>query len=434
MVKTLPYKRFVLPNKLTILFYPMKAVLTAFAVLYVRVGAIYEKQNERGVSHFTEHAALLGTKKYPSPLEISQVEENIGARFDGETNRFGTQYWIRLPHTNIDNGIELLHQLVFEPLLNEEAIFKERSVVLSEFNDYWHNPDRRFEHEVWRRRFKQEEHPYSYRAVGIPQTIQQFNKKSVLSWREKYYHPANMVLSIAGNLKDKEVSRVIETKFRKEKKGTKAKEPKFSPNDYSGFSISFQEEVRPQIRFSLTFPAFGWRQFPRRKELEIRLLNHIFGGGPASRLFQRLREKERFVYRTGSAVNLHPWMGVFEIWGSVPIEKLIPAMEAVREEIDKLVKSGVSEQEMRQAKNFLSAWTLMKFDNPESIAYFFASEEFNEEEIWLPEKYIEEAEKIKKGEVNDLAKKIFDYSKFNIGLLGKIPSKTLKELEKIFKN
>lgn len=428
-----PYQRFILPNGLTVLLYPIEKVYSIFAVLDVRVGAVYEKQEERGISHFAEHVVFLGTKKYPSSLKISQREENIGAKLDGLTDKLVTQYWMKLPSLNMEKGLNLLHQIVFEPLLNEKDIFKEREVVLSEFNDFWHDPNRKFGHETWRKRFKQEEHPYSYRSLGIPSTIQQLDKELVVSWRNKYYHPKNMILSIAGNLESNDaIRKIIAKTFGKEPAGTKAEELKFDSHDYSNFSLYYQEEPRPQIKFILTFPAFGWRQVPRRSRLAMRLLHHVFGGGPASRLFQRLREKERFVYRVGSDFGFYPWMGDFEIWGSVPIEKLVLAMKAIREEIDRLVKEGVDEKEVKQTKSFLSASTLMGFDNPESIAYYFASQEFNQEGIWLPERYIEEVEKITKDEVNDLAKKIFDYSRINISLLGKVAPETIKQVEKVF--
>jgi len=73
-----------------------------------------------------------------------------------------------------------------------------------------------------------------------------------------------------------------------------------------------------------------------------------------------------------------------------------------------------------------------RFDNPEGIAYFLASQEFDEEEIWLPERYLNEAQKIAREEINGLVKEIFNYSKVNICLLGKIPPEILKEVEKIY--
>jgi len=434
MQRVHPFERIILPNGLTVLAYQMKDVMSAFAALYVRVGAVYEKGSERGISHFTEHAALLGTKKYPSPLEISQTTQNLGATYDGWTDRFSTLYWVKLPHTNLKTGIDFLGQLVFEPLLNEESILKEKTVVLSEFNDFWQDPERRFEHETWRKRFKAKEHPYSYRSLGIPETIRAFDKKAVVDLRHKYYHPANMILSLAGNFEAEKLVPSIEKAFGKEKAGKKSKEPKFASDDYSPFSLYFQKEPRDQIYFILSFPAFGWREVKRKERLTLRLLNHILGVGPASRLFQRIREKERLVYRVSSNVILHPWMGALEIWGTVPKDKLLATMRIVMQEVENVTKFGVKRKEITLAKNFISASTLMRFDNPEAIAYFFGDQEFNEEEIWPPERYISEAEKITKGEIDALAKKIFDYKRVNINLLGNIPQKALTQIENLFRS
>jgi len=429
----LPYHKFRLSNGLTVLLHPMNSVRSVFAVLYVKVGAIYEKENERGISHFVEHAAFLGTKKYPSPLAISLSKENLGARLDGETNRFSTQYWTRLPWVNVAKSIELLRQIIFEPILDEKAILEEKNIVLSEFNDFWHNPDRRFSYEFWRRRFKQKDHPYGWRAIGVPETIETFNKKQVVKWRERYYCPANMILSVAGDLEKEKIRKLVESNFATEKGGVKASEPMFDPDGYSDFTLYHQEEDRPQIKFEISFPAFGWRQASRRKRAALGLLNHVFGGGAASRLFQRLREKEKFVYSVGSDVNLHhSWLGNLGILGSVPIEKIVLSMRAMKEEIDLLVKNGVSEKELGVAKNFAAASSLMSFDSPENIAYYLGSQEFDGEEIWLPDKYNEEGMKITKNEIDDLTREIFNYQKMNIGLLGKIPPETLEGIKSTF--
>jgi len=433
MAKKHPYKEIVLPNKLKVLLYPIESVMSVHLVLFARVGAVYEKVGERGISHFTEHVAFLGTKKYPSPLALSQAAQKFGARLNASTSRFNTLYWVSLPYTNVADGIDLLYQSVFEPLIKDADINKEKGVILSEYNDFWHNPDRRFNHESWRKRFRQREHPYSYRALGIPKTIKSFEKKDILSWRQKYYHPANILLSVTGNINENQIIKIIEKSFGKKRAGLKRKEPKFNTDDYSSFSTFIQKEKRPQIKFIISFPAFGRKEVARRKRIQLGFLNRIFGVGWASRLFQRLREKERLVYRVGSEAILHTWMGTFEIWGSVPVEKLLPAMKILREEIDKLAKNGVTQKEMGLSRNQMNAYTLMRFDNPESIAYFFGYQVFNEEEVWFPEDYIREFKKITKGQLDKLAKEIINYSKVNISLMGDIPQKKIKEVEQIFK-
>jgi len=428
------YKEIILPNKLKILLYQMDSVLSAHAVLFVRAGAVYEKGEERGISHFTEHMGFLGTRKHISSLAISQEGQKIGAQYNAWTNKTNTRYWVGLPYTNIKEGLDFLHQLTIDSLIREDQIEKEKGVILSEFNDFWHNPNRKFYHESWRKRFKTKEHPYSYRPLGIPETIKAIEKEDIISWRKKYYNPANMILSLAGNIKEKILLESIKDNFAKIDEGIKRKEPKFSTKDYSSFSLYHQKEDRPQITFSISFPLFGWKEIERIKNLETAFLNDIFGLGFSSRLFQRIREKERLVYRISSYINLNAWMGAFIIEGSVPIEKLIPAMQAIREEIDKLVKNGVTDKEINLSRNYINSSTLMKFDDPETIVYFFGDQVFKDKKVWYPETYIEKVKKIKKAELNELAKNIFDYSKTNISLMGKITNKTLEEVKDIFKH
>jgi len=410
----------------------MESVLSVHLVAFVRVGAVYEKPKERGITHFTEHMPFLGTRKFQTPLALSQQELKIGAKHNGWTDRFSTRYFVILPYTNIAKGVDLLYQLVFNPLIKESDVEKEKGVILSEFNDFWNNPDQRFNHETWRKRFKKEEHPYSYRAVGIPQTINSITQKDILSWREKYYNPSNMILSIVGKFDENKTLKIIENSFGKEKAGLKAKEPKFNTKDYSNFLLFHQKESREQIKFFISFPAFGWKEIERPEKVQLHLLNHILGEESASRLFQTLREKERLVYRIGSNIHLHTWMGALEIWGSVPDKKLLRAMKLIKQEINKLKKYGVSQKEIELSRNYINAITLMRFDNPESITYYFGYQAFDEEKIWYPEDYMKVAAKITKKELDELAKEIFDFKKVNISLMGNIPQNTLKEVKKIF--
>lgn len=426
-----PFERIVLPNGLTLLLYPMESVKSAFVVLYVRVGAVYEGKKVRGISHFVEHIGILGTKKFPTNLALSYEAETLGATFNAWTDRFSTAYWIRLPYTNLKRGIAFLRELVLDPLLDKKQLLKEKNVVISEFNDFWHNPERKYWHEIWRKRFKDKEHPYSYRPLGIPRTIKTLDEKTVKLWRQKYYCPNNMVLSIAGNFKPEMVKKLVKESFGQLKKGSPSREPKFNPQGYSKPSLYHQLDERPQITFSFSFPTFGWRQVKRREVIKLNLLSYILGGGLSSRLLQRLREKERFVYSTRSEVNFHPWMGMIQISGSSYIDKLIPALRAAKEEVEKLKKEGVSEKELNHTKIILNSNSLLRFDNPESAAYYFGGYEVDKDKIWLPEKTEKVTNGIKKEEVNRLAKKIFDFSKVNIGLLGKVPNKTKKEIEKI---
>ncbi len=406
--------------------------MSASAFLFVRTGAVFEKEKERGISHLVEHTVFLGTRKYPSGRIVSSIAENLGIYYMGSTSKDGTFYTIKAPYMNFNKGLELLSQFVFSPLLLKEQIDKEKAVILSEYGDFWNDPAKRFDYEIWRKRFLENEHPYSFRPMGKPETIKNLNLKLVLDWYKKYYNPANMILSIAGNFQSKQLINEIKEFFGE--KGTKSqqKEPVFNKDDYSGFTIFHQDDKRPQITFYLTFPAFGHKEAERSERIKLKLLCDIFGSTRSSRLQLRLREKDRLVYNVFCERRLMSWMGGIVIRGSTPVDKLTKTLKAIKEEIDKLLKNGVSEDELKLVKNFSAAQTLMYIDNPSEISNYFANEAFYEKEIWFPEKRIEEINKIKAKELNELARKIFNFSKLNLGFLGNIPSSSIKEVGNVF--
>jgi len=431
-IKISPSGRFNLKNGLTVLFYPTKSLLSTFAVVFVRVGAAYDNDAEIGMSHFVEHLSFTGTKKYPSALAIAQAADAVGAKFNGGTGELRTQYHIKMPYLHFEPGIKILSELVFYPFFAKGEIKKEKNVILSEFNDIWHNPERRFNYEVFRQRFKQKEHPYARLVVGNPEKIKQFSESKAILLRKKYYQPANMVLSIAGDLAKNSVLKTAEKYFDYGQKGIETKEKKFDRGDYSDFGYYYQEEKRPQIQFVISFPGFGEKELSRKERIVLSFLAYILGRGRRSRLNLRLREKEGFVYKVGTDYTCYPYLGDFLIWGSVPVDKLLPAFSAVKEEIEKLMAKGIPGDELLLAKNSYAASLLMQFDNPEAIAYYFIVQEFKKEEIWLPQRNIEEDEKITAKEILTLAGKIFDYKKININLLGFVPPELQKRVQSVF--
>lgn len=430
---SLPYDRFVLPNGLVTLVYPMPGVLTSIAEIDIRNGSAYENEGQEGISHFIEHMAFQGTKTYPDALSLSQKVESLGGTFNAISFPFLTEYWIKLPHTNMVEGLGVLYELVFEPSISEEEIEREKQVVLSEYFDFWRDPDNRYGHELKQKRFREKGHPYARQGLGNPKIIRRFKKEDIMQWRQKYYNPQNMVLSIAGNVDRRKIKQAVKRKFGKAPAGKLYKTPKVDPKGYSNFLIYHKNDRKKQIRFSLSFPTFGNQLVSRKTRLSAGVLSRILGGSSASRLFARLREKERLVYTVSSVFVTFPYMGILYISGSTGAENLSAVMTAIRQELDLLLKNGISEAEFKRASAVLDANTLMQFDNPNTISTYFADEELRGLAIWTPEDYVKQAAKLKKGDADEIAKKVFDFSKVNIGLQGNVAKKDIEKIKKLFK-
>jgi predicted Zn-dependent peptidase len=428
-----PLVKKILPNKLTVLLYKMPSIKSIYAVSYIKVGSSFEKQSERGISHFTEHMAFLKTKMFNNNLEMTQYAQQNGINYGASTSNSRTQYWSIFPSNNHKKGIGLLNELIFNPIIIKSEVEKEKGVILSEYNDFWHNPDRRFNHISLVNRFKNKNHPYSYRPLGLPETVEKLTKSDIVKWRKKYYSPSNLIISIAGNIDKNKILSELKNVFGKNIKGEKQTDPKFKP-DYSEFYLYHQKDKRPQISFIISFPTFGLKQSSKKKRIGINLLRYILGGSSASRLNQELREKRRFVYSIGAKNEYYKWMGELYVLGTVPIEKLTKTLKIIKNQIELIKKDGVSIKELELSNSYLNAATLMQFDSAPSIAKYFIDEIFYSNKLWFPEDYIKAANKISKEYVKDIANEIFDFSKVNISLLGNVEKKQLDKIEKIYKD
>lgn len=430
MEKDDPYKKYVLPNGLTAITYNLHGLMASSIYVYVKVGPVYENKITSGLSHFTEHLPFLGTKKYPKNKNLEQATKNMGAYYNAYTGRTETSYFINLPFTEILKGIDLLYELVFNPLLREKDLESEKKVVLSEYQDYWQIPDNQFNNESWERRFKQKDHPYTIQAFGTPDNIKGFTKKNVLDWRNKYYNPNNMVIAVSGNMDEKMVKREILNTFGKEKSKKVPSLKRQKLNDYSDFSIYYHKLARPQTSFYIDYPAFGNKEISREKLTASLLLASIL----YERLREELRERKKLLYRFRVHNNYFQWAGVMTINGSVSKEDLIICIETINKTISTIKEKGISKKELQIHKNYFNKSDIMKIDSPNSINRYLALQAIDYEEVFLPKDYIKLTNKITADEINDLARQILNNKKVNISIMGNHSEKEITTIKKIFRS
>lgn len=425
------FKKFVLPNGLTVLLFKMESIRSAYAELLVRVGCVNEKASEEGISHLVEHLGTLSTQKFQTKLAIANYAKGIGASHNAFTNRFATGYWVKLPSENLLKGLQLIDEFVFHPKLDSD-IENERKVILSEINDRLGNPEKKFWFDFWQKRFKTKDHPYGRIAFGTAETVEKMDLKAVLKWRDIYYKPGNMILSITGNFEFEPIEEQVKKFFGVKGGKTEVKKPVFSMNDYSDHLSMFGDDTRDQISTSILFPAFGRNSVTRRKIMELAVINSVLSHGPSSRIFQLLRERKGLIYDVWGSYTVYDYLGVLEINSSASRKNVYKVFDGIRNEINKFLSEGISQEELDLAIKSANYGIEMKFDNPVDIASYISNEVFDYGEIWFPEKYIKESKKITTEEVNKLAREIFDFSKVNIGVFGSVDPKTKEDIGKLY--
>jgi len=434
VVKKLPYQKLFFPNGLTVFLVNIKTVKTFYVTLYVKVGVINENRRNNGISHFLEHFIHQGTKNYKSFKLLSEAIEFEGMYQNAQTSKFNTLYYVNSPSKKGGKALDFLYELVFLSTLPPSRIDHVRQIILNEYFDYWSEPKNQFTQKTFLKRTKGK-NIYQYGFLGKPETIKSFTRKELLEWKNKYYQPANMILSVAGNFNQKEIMAKIKNSFGKQKNREEIKEPHKLKITYSGFLIYHQKDKSNQIRFFLSFPTFGTKEVEIKKNLQLELLGFIVGGSQSSRLSKLLREDNNLVYFVGSGTSSFPFMGEFIIAGSTTKEKLFLSMKLIKRGLEKIKNNGVSERETQKAKNLYQRNVVcFNFVTPQQIADWIVEEELSGRKIRLPDEYMEMVRATSIEEINPLAKNIFDFSKINIGLMGNLNNDEVKTIMSVFKN
>jgi zinc protease len=132
------FYRKVLKNGMTLIF-EKRELPVASIVIAVRAGGINEKPSEKGISHFIEHMLYKGTPTRNSRKIAEEIEKN-GGDLNGFTDEIITAFWCKIPSSHLNLAMEVLTDMVKNPLFDEEELEKERKVIFEEIKMRKDNP------------------------------------------------------------------------------------------------------------------------------------------------------------------------------------------------------------------------------------------------------------------------------------------------------
>ncbi|UCG34803.1 MAG: insulinase family protein [Candidatus Omnitrophota bacterium] len=122
-------------DDLTLIFSPLKGLNTASLGIFLCTGSRDEKKSAKGIAHFLEHLLFKGTKSH-SHRQIKKEIEGRGGALNGFTSQESTGYYAHFLKNNLKPTLDILMDMVLNPLLKKEDIEKERNVILEEIKMY----------------------------------------------------------------------------------------------------------------------------------------------------------------------------------------------------------------------------------------------------------------------------------------------------------
>ncbi len=415
-----------LKNGLRVIFVDTAAFPTLTTILLIGAGSRYENKKNNGIAHFFEHMAFKGSKKYLNSYVISSTIEGLGGIFNAFTSKDHTGYWIKATNEHFETMIDVLSDMIINPLLLEEEIAREKGVIVEEINLYEDTPYQKagelFESLLYNN------NPLGFDIAGSKQTVVNFTRETFTDYMKILYHPKNAILVVAGGLNKRDnYLKIANQKFKDWTNGQKG-----------GFEKVTEEQKKPEVllkhkKTEQTHFCLGFRAYPLKdkRRYATALLATILGGGMTSKLFNEIRERRGLCYYISTGREQYLDVGNFVTRAGVTnnLEKTKEAIEAILNEHKKIAQGEVKEEELKMAKEIAKGRMLLSFEDSYSVANYYGTKLLLEEEVVSPRQAIEQLEKVKLTEIVAVASDLFKPKKLNLALIG--PFEQKEDFEKV---
>lgn len=405
---------------LTVIIERNDALRSVTAGIMVGAGSAYETPDNNGISHFIEHMQFKGTEKR-SAREIVGTFDKAGASFNAFTGKEYTCYYFKSIDEKTEECFEVLADLHMNSTYEKEELDRERKVILEEINMSKDEPDGVCYDVLYRTAFSG---ALGMEILGTKANVSKFGKSDIKEYRRTHYLPSNTVVAFVGNITERDALALVEKYLGGLIRAEYSEPPTLEKHVFNAGYGEFVKDYE-QSEISVAFPSipFGSELAATQSALDC-----ILGNGMSSRLFQRLREKMGVVY----SVYTSPWLGkrngVFSVCANVNVTNVEMSVEAIRDEIDTLIRSGVTDEETEKAKTQLKVNALFGKENP--MNYMLALMRWR---IQLGKAYdidalISKIERITSDDIVGLAREIFG-NRAAIAYAGKKPP---EQIDKIY--
>ena len=279
--------------------------------VWVAVGSRDEPAELSGVSHFLEHLLFKGTPTR-SATDISRVVDRVGGDINAFTSKEYTAYYCRMPTRHGATGIELLGDVLTRSLITDDDVESERQVILEELAMDDDSPDDVALRTLTRQLFG--DHGLGRDTAGERATVRAITAADVREFFAAHYRTGATTVAVAGDVDHDEVVAAVDAGVRRRCRPATAASPGRRPARPRPTSTIDDDSEQVHL-------AIGGRSVPRddpdREALDV--VNHVFGGGLSSRLFDEIRERRGLAYSVYSATSAYADAGAWSVYaGAMP--------------------------------------------------------------------------------------------------------------------
>ncbi len=331
---------------------------TASLGVWVNTGARSELAHEHGLSHLLEHMAFKGTKTR-SAVQIAEEIEAVGGAVNAMTSFETTDYFARVLREHVPLALDILADILQEPLFDPDDMTREKKVILQEIASVQDSPDDLVFELAQEAAFPDQ--PLGRSILGTPDSVRALTREDLDTYRGSAYCAPRMVVGAAGAVDHDLIAAQAERLFtRFSSAESRALEPAKFTGGHRSLTRRFEQS---HIIIGFEAPSFADDAYFASLVYSV-----LLGGGMSSRLFQEAREQRGLCYDIhafGWGFSDSGFFGIHAATGDTQVEELV---QVIMTELRAVALDGPRSAELQRAKAQLKASLLMSLESSEARA------------------------------------------------------------------
>ncbi|HNQ16705.1 MAG TPA: pitrilysin family protein [Candidatus Woesebacteria bacterium] len=415
----------VLDSGLELIRIPMASISSVTALVLGNTGSRYEKPAQQGLAHFFEHMVFKGTKKYPDPQVLASTIDAVGAQSNAFTSKEYTGYYVKAASKHLERSLDVLSDMLLQPLIRPEDIEREKGVIIEEINMYSDSPMQDIDNVFDQLLFENES--LGHDVIGTKETVSGMTHQDFLDLLSGWYGLPNLTLVLAGDatvVESDQTLDLVSKLFGGEKR------PQETRVDHRVevaplLKSSWKNTGRLLVKTKQTEQAhlmLGWPGLVRSDERRyaLALLSIVLGGNMSSRLFTEVREKRGLCYYVHSTVDYYHDAGVFGAAAGVDPRRIHEAVQVIVDEFQQLssAKNAITQQELDRAREFAMGTLVLSLEDSQSVAQYYGVRQLLQRKIDTPDAVIERLKRVTLEEINLLAQTLLKSGEMRLALIG----------------
>jgi len=385
--------------------------------------ALYELERRREVGRDDKKvaaleqawkAAIAEADKYVVKNEFGEiVEREGGVGLNAFTSSEETGYFCSFPSNRLELWAFLESERLKKPVLRDfyaerDVVFEERRMRVDS------NPTGRLLEQFIAAAFTA--HPYGQPVVGWPSDLQSFSATDAALFHERYYVPANVVVTVVGDVRAPEVLRTVETYFGRLPAGPKPEPLRtVEPPQQSERQVVLKEATQP-------FYIEGYHRASARdpEDAVYDVISDLMSEGRTSRLYRSLVRDKKIAARASGFSGLpgDKYPNLFAFFAvSTPGHTPAELRDAIRAEIERLKTEDVTDEELRMITTRAKANLIRKMNSNQGLAVELGTFQALLGDWRELFRSVERIEAVTKADIRRVAQKTFVESNRTVGII-----------------